>query len=82
MNACNFCPSLLYRVNVHPFPPADSEGDRIVISSDEELLEALDHFDGTLFRLHIKSEAQIYANIMFHHSDTESFALSMQRLIS
>lgn len=41
-----------------PFPLADSEGDRIVISSDEELLEALDHFDGTLFRLHIKSKAQ------------------------
>lgn len=33
---------------------ADSEGDLIVISSDEELVEALDQFDGTVFRLYLK----------------------------
>lgn len=32
----------------------DADGDRITISSDEELVEALDQFDGNVFRLHIK----------------------------
>lgn len=32
----------------------DGEGDRITVSSDEELTDALDQFDGTIFRLHLK----------------------------
>ena len=37
---------------------ADSDGDLIVISSDEELVDALGQFDGTIFRLHLlKSKA-------------------------
>ena len=34
---------------------ADDEGDRITISSDEELLEAMDQFDGSIFKLYIRS---------------------------
>lgn len=36
------------------FDSTDSDGDLIVISSDEELVEALDQFDGTVFRLYLK----------------------------
>ena len=32
----------------------DGDGDRVAVSSDEELTDALDQFDGTIFRLHIK----------------------------
>ena len=32
----------------------DGDGDRISISSDAELVEALDQFDGTVFRLLIR----------------------------
>ena len=32
----------------------DDDGDHIVISSDEELLDALDQFDGSVFRLYLK----------------------------
>lgn len=36
------------------FDFTDSDGDLIAISSDEELVEALDQFDGTVFRLYLK----------------------------
>ena len=36
------------------FDFTDSDGDLVVISSDEELVEALDQFDGTVFRLYLK----------------------------
>lgn len=36
--------------------PADAEGDHITISSDEELLEALDQFDGSIFKLYLISK--------------------------
>ena len=35
-------------------PITDTDGDLIVISSDEELVEALDQFDGNVFRLYLK----------------------------
>ena len=35
---------------------ADDDGDHIVISTDEELVDALDQFDGSVFRLYLKSE--------------------------
>ena len=38
----------------------DAEGDPITISSDEELLEALDQFDGTIFKIHLKSKSLWY----------------------
>ena len=38
----------------------DAEGDPITISSDEELLEALDQFDGTIFKIHLKSKCIKY----------------------
>ena len=34
----------------------DAEGDYVNISSDEELVEALDQFDGSIFKIHLKSE--------------------------
>lgn len=34
---------------------ADAEGDHITISSDDELLEALDQFDGSIFKIHLRS---------------------------
>lgn len=45
----------------HPFSfilctNTDSDGDRVVISSDDELTDALDQFDGSVFKLHVKSE--------------------------
>ena len=33
---------------------ADSDGDLITISSDEELVEALDQFEGNIFRLYLR----------------------------
>jgi sequestosome 1 len=33
---------------------ADAEGDHISISSDDELLEALDQFDGSIFKVHLR----------------------------
>ena len=33
---------------------ADGDGDTIIISSDDELAQALEHYKGTLFRLYIK----------------------------
>ena len=36
--------------------PADAEGDHVNISSDEELLEALDQFDGSIFKIHLISK--------------------------
>ena len=33
----------------------DADGDHVTISSDEELLEALDQFDGSIFKIHLKS---------------------------
>ena len=33
---------------------SDSDGDLITISSDEELVEALDRFEGDIFRLYLK----------------------------
>ena len=41
------------------FPPSDAEGDRITISSDDELLEALDQFDGSIFKIHLKSKYKL-----------------------
>ena len=35
---------------------ADSDGDRVVMSSDDELTDALDQFDGTVFKIHVKSK--------------------------
>jgi len=35
---------------------ADDDGDHIVISTDEELVDALDQFDGSVFRLYLKSK--------------------------
>ena len=32
----------------------DNDGDLIVISSDEELVQALDQFDGSVFRIYLK----------------------------
>ncbi len=32
----------------------DSDGDIVTISSDEELVEALDQFEGNIFRLYLK----------------------------
>lgn len=34
----------------------DNDGDHIVISSDEELVDALDQFDGSVFRIYLKSK--------------------------
>ena len=42
----------------------DAEGDYINISSDDELLEALDQFDGSIFKIHLKSEHLHQQNIL------------------
>lgn len=56
----------------------DADGDRISVSSDEELADALGQFDGTIFRLHIKSKYLIASSvrpimriidyIVYHHN--------------
>ena len=38
---------------------ADDDGDHIVISTDEELVDALDQFDGSVFRLYLKSKRKL-----------------------
>ena len=35
----------------------DADGDRIVISSDEELTDAIDQLDGSVFKIHVKTTA-------------------------
>lgn len=37
---------------------ADADGDIVSISSDEELVEALDQFEGNVFRLFIKKSRE------------------------
>lgn len=34
----------------------DSDGDRVTISTDDELTEALSQFDGSIFRIRLKSK--------------------------
>ena len=36
------------------FPNTDGDGDTIIISSDDELAQAMEHFKGDLFRLYLK----------------------------
>ena len=38
---------------------SDPDGDHITISSDEELLEALDQFDGSIFKIHLRSKENV-----------------------
>ena len=33
----------------------DADGDRIVISSDEELTDAIEQLDGSVFKIHVKT---------------------------
>ncbi len=59
-----------------PFLTADNDGDRIVISSDEELLEALDQFDGSVFRLFLKSKR---CKLQLISSNSLCFLVSTER---
>lgn len=38
----------------------DSDGDIITISSDEELVQALDQFEGSIFRLYLKKGKMLH----------------------
>lgn len=49
----------------------DADGDTITISSDEELVLALEHFKGNLFRLYIKREASEPAATSSDHQKDE-----------
>lgn len=57
----------------------DAEGDPITISSDEELLEALDQFDGTIFKIHLKSKSRVIkrksVTIIFYSRAREKLCL-------
>ena len=48
-----------------PLHFADNDGDLIVISSDEELVQALDQFDGSVFRLYLKKSEHNKHPIVF-----------------
>lgn len=50
--------------NCFTFSPADSDGDIITISSDEELVQALDQFEGSIFRLYLKKGKEIVVLII------------------
>lgn len=39
----------------------DSEGDVVTLSSDEELVEALDQFEGGIFRLYLKKGSNFFS---------------------
>lgn len=47
MAVCNF-------IQLTFFDVSDSDGDVVTISSDEELVEALDQFEGSIFHLYLK----------------------------
>lgn len=50
-----------------PLFSTDAEGDYINISSDDELLEALDQFDGSIFKIHLKSEHLHQQNFLYYY---------------
>ena len=41
----------------------DGDGDRISISSDSELIETMDRFDGTVFRLLVRGNTHLLVAI-------------------
>ena len=57
----------------------DSDGDRVVISTDEELTDALDQFDGSVFKLHVKSKRY---NARFSNIDFNDLIFSLPRTFS
>lgn len=59
MSVTLFSNIITHNVLLNYFLSTDSDGDLITISSDEELVESLSHFDGVLFKLYLLKSKQM-----------------------